>query len=409
MERRVVITGRGAITPLGHTIEESWEGVKAGKCGIGKITQFDIEPHKVKMGAEIKDFEYPDKKAAKRLDRSSQLALTAAGEAVADSGIVSGENIDADRLGVIGGTGIGGIATLESEVTKGVKKDNVTRASAFLVPMVMPNAIAGNLSIEFKARGACFGVVSACSAGTHSIGEAFRNIKHGYTDAILAGAAESVFTAVCFSGFANMTAMSTNTDPARCSIPFDVERDGFVLGEGAAFVVLEELEHAKARGAKIYGEVVGYGATCDAFHITQPEPSGVGASKAMKLAIEEAGIQPEQVDYINAHGTSTPYNDLFETNAIKSVFGEDTKVPVSSTKSMTGHLLGAAGSMEAIFCVEAINDGFIPATIGLEKQDPELTLDYVPNKGREADLEYVLSNSLGFGGHNGTLIIKKYV
>lgn len=408
MEKRVVITGRGAITPIGNTIGESWEGIKAGKCGIGKITSFDVEPHKVKMGAEIEGFAYEDKKAARRLDRSSQLALTAAKEAVANSGIVSGENVNPDRFGVIGGTGVGGIATLEAEVTKGVKKDNLTRGSAFLVPMVMPNAIAGNLAIENNAKGTCIGVVSACSAGTHSVGEAFRNIKHGYSDVILAGASESVFTPVCFSGFANMTAMSTRVDPLRCSTPFDVERDGFVLGEGAAFLVLEELEHAKARGAKIYGEVVGYGATCDAYHITQPEPSGEGAGKAMQLAIDEAGIKPADIDYINAHGTSTPYNDLFETNAVKAVFGEDTKVPMSSTKSMTGHLLGAAGSMEAAFCVEALNDGFIPATIGLEKPDPELTLDYVPNKGRDAELNYVLTNSLGFGGHNGTLVLKKY-
>ena len=360
------------------------------------------------MGAEVKDFVFEDKRAAKRLDRSSQMALTAAAEAMEDSGIVSGENVAAERFGVFGGTGIGGVTTLESEVSKCVRKDNVTRASALLVPMVMPNGIAGNLAIKFQAKASCIGVVSACAAGTHSIGEAFRNLKHGYTDVILAGSAESVFTAVCFAGFANMTAMSTRTDPSRCSTPFDVERDGFVLGEGAGFLVLEEMEHALARGAKIYGEIVGYGATCDAYHITSPAPDGEGAANAMALAIQEAGITPEQVDYINAHGTGTPYNDLFETNAIKNIFGDDTKVPVSSTKSMTGHLLGAAGGIETVFCVEAINDGFIPATIGLEKVDPELTLDYVPTKGREADLTYVLSNSLGFGGHNGSLLVKKF-
>lgn len=408
MEKRVVITGRGAVTPVGNTVSESWESIKAGKHGIGEITHFDITPHKVKMGAEVKNFDFGDKRAAKRLDLSSQFALIAAEEAVKNSGIVSGENVDPDRFGIFGGTGIGGITTLESEVTKCLKRDNPTRASALLVPMVMPNAVSGNLAIKFNAKGTCFGVVSACASGTHSIGEAFRNIKHGYSDVLLAGSAESVFTSVCFSGFANMTAMSTRTDPARCSTPFDLERDGFVLGEGAGFLMLEELEHALARGAAIYGEIVGYGATCDAYHITSPAPDGEGAAKAMALAIEEAGITPDQIDYINAHGTGTPYNDLFETNAIKAVFGDDAKVPVSSTKSMTGHLLGAAGGIESVFCTEAINDSFIPATIGIQKPDPELTLDYVPNEGRKAKLNYVLSNSLGFGGHNGSLIIKKF-
>lgn len=408
MEKRVVITGRGAVTPVGNTVADAWASIKAGKHGIAEITHFDVEPHKVKMGAEVKDFDYGDKRAAKRLDLSSQFAMIAAAEAMEDSGIVSGENVKAERFGIFGGTGIGGISTLESEVTKCVNKGNVTRASALLVPMVMPNAVSGNLAIKFNAKGACFGHVSACATGTHSVGEAFRHIKHGYSDVMLAGSAESVFTPVCFSGFANMTAMSTRVDPARCSTPFDAERDGFILGEGAGFVVLEEMEHALARGAKIYGEVVGYGATCDAYHITSPAPDGEGAANAMVLAIEEAGITPDQIDYINAHGTGTPYNDLFETNAIKKVFGDETKVPISSTKSMTGHLLGAAGGIETVFCVEAINDGFIPATIGLEKPDPELTLDYVPNQGRDADLTYVLTNSLGFGGHNGTLIVKKF-
>ena len=408
MEKRVVITGRGAVTPVGNTIADSWANIKAGKHGIAEITRFDVEPHKVKMGAEVKDFDFGDKRAAKRLDISSQFALIASEEAMKDSGIVSGENVAPERFGVYGGTGIGGISTLENEVTKCWKRNTPTRASALLVPMVMPNAVGGNLAIKYNAKGTCFGIVSACASGTHSIGEAFRNIKHGYSDVLLAGSAESVFTSVCFSGFANMTAMSTRTDPSRCSTPFDIERDGFILGEGAGFLILEELEHALARGAKIYGEIVGYGATCDAYHITSPAPDGEGAANAMRLAIEEAGITPDKIDYINAHGTGTPYNDLFETNAIKAVFGDDTKVPVSSTKSMTGHLLGAAGGIETVFCVEAINDGFIPATIGLEKPDPELTLDYVPNKGREAELNYVLSNSLGFGGHNGCIIVKKY-
>lgn len=408
MEKRVVITGLGVVSPVGNNIDEMWDSIKNGKHGIAEITRFDLEGHKVTLAAEVKDFDFGDKRAAKRLDITDQYALVAGREAMADSGIVSGENVDADRFGIYGGTGIGGLATMESEVTKCVKKNNMARASALLVPMMMPNAVAGNLSMEFNAKGPSFGIVSACASGTHTIGEAFRNIKHGYNDVIMAGGAESVLAPVSFSGFANMTAMNTTTDPDRASIPFDVERSGFILGEGAGFLILEELEHAKARGAKIYGEIVGYGATSDAYHITSPAPDGEGAAKAIRQALDEAGIEPKDIDYINAHGTGTPYNDAFETLAIKKVFGEDTKVPVSSTKSMTGHLLGAAGGLEAVICAKAIEEGFIPPTVGLQKLDPELDLDYVPNVGREADVNYVLSNSLGFGGHNGTLIMKKY-
>lgn len=408
MERRVVVTGLGVVSPVGNNIDEMWESIKAGKHGIAPITRFDTEGHKVTLAAEVKDFDFGDRRAAKRLDIADQYALVAAREAMADSGLVSGENVDPDRFGIYGGTGIGGIATLESEVTKCIKKGNMARASALLVPMMMPNAIAGNISMEFNAKGPSFGIVSACASGTHTIGEAYRNIKHGYNDVIMAGGAESVLAPVSFSGFANMTAMNTTTDPDRASIPFDVDRGGFILGEGAGFLILEELEHAKARGAKIYGEIAGYGATSDAYHITSPDPEGTGAAKAIKMALDDAGITPDQVDYINAHGTGTPYNDAFETIAIKKVFGDDTKVPVSSTKSMTGHLLGAAGGLEAVICAKAIVEGFIPPTAGLKNQDPELDLDYVPNTGREADLEYVLSNSLGFGGHNGTLLMKKY-
>ena len=408
MERRVVVTGLGVVSPVGNNIDEMWASIKAGKHGIAPITRFDTEGHKVTLAAEVKDFDFGDRRAAKRLDIADQYALVAAREAVADSGIVSGENVDPDRFGIYGGTGIGGIATLESEVTKCIKKGNMARASALLVPMMMPNAIAGNISMEFNAKGPSFGIVSACASGTHTIGEASRNIKHGYNDVIMAGGAESVLAPVSFSGFANMTAMNTTTDTDRASIPFDVDRNGFILGEGAGFLILEELEHAKARGAKIYGEIAGYGATSDAYHITSPDPEGKGAAKAIQMALDDAGIKPEDVDYINAHGTGTPYNDAFETIAIKKVFGDDTKVPVSSTKSMTGHLLGAAGGLEAVICAKAIVEGFIPPTVGLQNQDPELDLDYVPNTGREADLEYVLSNSLGFGGHNGTLLMKKY-
>lgn len=409
MDKRVVITGMGAITPVGNNINEFWEGIKAGKNGIDLITHFDISEQKAIMGGEVRDFEYFDKKAGKRLDRSSQLGLTAAKEAVEDSGLISGENIDPYRFGVVAGTGIGGIMTLEKEAQKAHEK-GVSRVSALLVPMVIPNILAGNVSIAFGTKGTCIGLVTACAAGTHGIGEAYRSIKHGYADAMIAGGAEAAFAPVCFSGFANMTALSTRTDKNRCSTPFDKERDGFVMGEGAGFMILEELEHALARGAKIYGEIAGYGTTCDAYHITSPSPTGEGAAAAMQMALDEAGIAPAQVDYINAHGTGTPYNDLFETLAIKTVFGADAyNVPISSTKSMTGHLLGAAGAIEAVVCVKAINDGVVPPTINLEVPDEELDLDYVPGSAREKEVQYAMSNSLGFGGHNGTILIKKYV
>lgn len=408
MNKRVVITGLGAVSPVGNNASDTWDSIRNGRHGIAEITLFDLKNHKVTMGAEVKNFDYGDKRAAKRLDRVSQFALTAAREAIASSGIISGENVNPDRFGVYCGTGIGGVITLENEVAKCTRRDNMARASAMMIPMVMPNGISGNISMEFNAKGASMGIVSACAAGTHNIGEAYRNIRHGYNDVVIAGAAESVFAPVCFSGFSNMTAMSTRTDPGRCSTPFDIERDGFILGEGAGILILEELEHALARGADIYGEIAGYGATSDAYHITSPAPDGEGAAKSMMMALEDAGIKPEDIDYINAHGTGTPYNDAFETIAVKKVFGENTRVPVSSTKSMTGHLLGAAGGLEAVICTKAINEDFIPPTAGLEKPDPELNLDYVPNTGRKSDLKYVMSNSLGFGGHNGTLIIRKY-
>ncbi len=405
---RVVITGMGAVTPIGKTVEESWKALKKGKNGIDKITHFDISEQKCKMGAEVKDFDYPDKRAARRMDRSSQFAVTAAGEALADSGIESGENVDPERFGIMAGTGIGGIMTLEEQVTKATKKESVKGVSALLVPMVISNMIGGNLAMQFKAKGSCLGIVSACSAGTHSIGEAYRNIKHGYADVMLGGAAEAAFAPVCFAGFGNMTATSTRTDKDRCSTPFDKERDGFIMGEGSAFFVLESLENAKARRARIYGEITGYGSTCDAYHITSPDPEGAGASGAMRMAINEAGITPGDIDYINAHGTGTPLNDLYETRAVKAVFGEKTKVPISSVKGNIGHLLGAAGSVEAVFSMKAIMDGFIPPTINLKVPDEELDLDYVPNEGRNEKLDCIMTNSLGFGGHNGSLVIRKY-
>ena len=408
MDKRVVITGIGAVTPLGNNVADFWTGIKEGRNGIELITHFDTSVQKAIMGAEVKDFAYEDYREGKRMDRSSQFGVTAAKEAMMDSGLESGENIDPFRLGVVAGTGIGGIMTLESEMIKAYEK-GMSRVSALLVPMVIPNILAGNVAIAFKAKASCIGVVTACAAGTHGIGEAYRTIKHGYADAIIAGAAEAAFAPVCFSGFANMTALSTRIDKDRCSTPFDKERDGFVMGEGAGMLILEELEHALARGAKIYAEVVGYGTTCDAYHLTSPAPTGEGAAGSMQMAIDDAGISPDQIDYINAHGTGTPYNDLFETRAVKAVFGADTKVPISSTKSMTGHLLGASGAIEAIVCLKAINDGFVPATINYRVPDEELDLDYVPNKGREKKVDYALSNSLGFGGHNGTLIFKKYL
>ncbi len=407
MGRRVVITGMGVVTPVGNDIETAWGNIKKGVHGIAEITHFDIETQKVKLGAEVKDFEYPDSRAAKRLDRHGQYGLVAAKEAIMQSGIESGKNVDPYRFGVMGGTGIGGIETLEKEISKATVK-GVRFVSALLVPMVIPNILAGNLSIEFQAKGSSIGLSTACAAGTHSIGEAFRNIKDGYAEVILAGSAEAPFSSTCFAGFANMTAMTKSTDPDRASIPFDQDREGFVMGEGAGFFVLEELSHALNRGAKIIGEIVGYGTTCDAYHLTSPSPEGEGAAVAMEQAIKEAGITAEEIDYINAHGTGTPYNDLFETRAVKKVFGEKTKVPMSSTKSMTGHLLGAAGSIEAAFCLKAIEEGFIPPTIGIKMPDPELDLDYVPDKGRNVQVKYALSNSLGFGGHNGTIILKKY-
>lgn len=408
MTKRVVITGMGAVTPLGNNVSDFWAGIKAGKNAIAPITHFDTENQKAKFGAEVKDFTYHNYKEGKRMDLFSQYGVTAALEAMQDSGIVSGENVDPYRFGVIAGTGIGGISTLEEETAKAAVK-GVSRVSALLVPSVIGNILSGNIAIATQAKGSTMCVMTACATGTHAIGEAFRNIKHGYHDVMLAGGSEAPFAPVCFSGFANMTALSTRMDPNRCSTPFDKERDGFVMGEGAGIVVLEELEHALARGAKIYAEVVGYGSTCDAYHMTSPAPDGAGASAAMKQAIAEAGIKPSDISYINAHGTGTPYNDLFETRAIKQVFGEGAyQVPVSSTKSMIGHLLGAAGVAEAIICVKAIQDSFIPATINYQVPDEELDLDYVPNQGRAADLTYTLSNSLGFGGHNGSILIKKW-
>lgn len=408
MERRVVITGMGAITPLGNDSESFWDGVKSGKCGIDRITAFDTAELKVKLAAEVKNFnpeDYLDKKEAKRMDRFCQLALGAADEAVKNSGIDL-ENIDHERFGVIFGTGIGGLITIQDQCYKMFQK-GPNKISPFFIPMVITNMAAGNISIRYQAKGICTSLVTACATATHSIGEAFHKIRYGYADYILAGGTEAPITALAVGGFSSMTALSTSEDPQRASIPFDKERDGFVMGEGAGVLVLESLDSALARKAKIYAEIVGYGATSDAYHITTPAPEGEGAARSMKIALQDAGINPEQISYINPHGTSTPYNDKFETEAIKKIFGDHAyQVPISSTKSMIGHLLGAAGAVEAIVCIKALEEDFVPPTVGYQVKDEDCDLDYVPNFGRKANVEYALSNSLGFGGHNGTIILK---
>jgi 3-oxoacyl-[acyl-carrier-protein] synthase II len=407
-EKRVVVTGMGAVSPLGGGANESWEGAKAGRNGISAITKMDTSELGAKMGAEVKDFKYHDRKEGRRMDLFCQYGVTAAAEAMAMSGLEAGVNIDADRLGVYAGRGIGGISTLEAEIRKSAER-GLGRVSPVLVPMIIGNILAGNIAILNGARGASMDIVTACACGTHAIGEAWRAIRHGYLDAVIAGAAEAPFAPTCYAGFVNMTAMSTRNDPDRCSTPFDKERDGFVLGEGAGMLIVEELGHAVARGARIYAEIAGYGSTCDAYHITQPAPGGEGAAKSMRMALEAAGVGPSEISYINAHGTGTPYNDLYETQAIKAVFGDAArKTPVSSTKSMTGHMLGAAGAIEAIFCVKSILDGVAPPTINLLVPDDELDLDYVPGAAREVDVSYAMSNSFGFGGHNGTVIFKRY-
>jgi len=408
MKRRVVITGMGAITPIGNSVTEFFANVKAGKCGIDYITSFPTEGFSVKLAAEVKYFDpknYMDIKETKRLERFSQFALAAAKEAIEDSGIDL-EKVDRERFGVIVGSGIGGIESIEKEEQKLLEK-GPKRINPLFIPMIITNMAAGNIAIKYGAKGVCTNVVTACATGSHCIGEAFRSIQHGYSDLILAGGTESSITPLSIAGFSSLTALSTSDNPTRASIPFDKERDGFVMGEGAGILLLEEYEHAVARGAKIYAEVVGYGATCDAYHITSPAPDGEGAARAMIGAMKEADITPKDISYINAHGTSTPVNDKFETAAVKNAMGEEAyRIPISSTKSMIGHLLGAAGAVEAIVCVKAITDNFVPATIGLTVKDEECDLDYVPGSGREQKVSYAMSNSLGFGGHNATLIFK---
>lgn len=409
-KKRVVVTGLGALSPLGNDAETSWKNAIGGVSGIGPITRVESDEYPAKVAAELKDFNvenYMDKKEARKMDRFTQYAVVAAKMAVEDAGLNITEEI-APRVGVWVGSGIGGLETLESQfeifLTKGPR-----RVSPFFVPMMIPDMATGQISIALGAKGVNSCTVTACATGTNSIGDAFKVIQRGDADAMISGGTEAPLTRMSFAGFSANKALSTNPDPKTASRPFDKNRDGFVMGEGAGIVVLEELEHALARGAKIYGEIVGYGSTGDAYHITAPAQDGEGGARAMQEAIKDAGIKPEEIDYINAHGTSTYYNDKYETKAIKTVFGDHAyKLAVSSTKSMTGHLLGAAGGIEAIFSVMAIKDGIIPPTINIETPDEECDLDYVPDKAREQDVNFVLSNSLGFGGHNATLIFKKY-
>ena len=411
MEKRVVITGIGAITPIGNNAEEFWKGIKEGKCGIDDITLFDTSNSKVKIAAEVKNFnpeEHFDRRNVKRLDRFSHFAIVAAREAMKDSGITS-ENTNMEKLGVIVSSGIGGLETIEEQVENCYQK-SPDKVSPMYIPMVIANMATGNVALDIGAKGESFAIVTACASATHSIGEAYRMIKHGYQEAVVAGGTEASITPTGIAGFANIKALNTTLDKNRASIPFDKERSGFIMGEGAGVLILEELEHAKRRNAKIYAEVVGYGASSDAYHITSPAPEGEGGARAIVNAIEDAKIKPEEIDYINAHGTSTHLNDTCETMAIKRALGEASKkVMVSSTKGHVGHLLGAAGGVEAIVCVKALQEGFVPATINYKVADEECDLDIVPNEGREIEIKYAMSNSLGFGGHNSTIVLKKWV
>lgn len=407
-KRRVVVTGVGTVNPTGNTVEESWKGIREGKVGIGEITAFDSSAFSVHLAGEVKEF-HPetvfDKRELKHMARFTQFAMIAAEEAMLDSGI-SG-SLPPEEMGVIVSSGIGGLKTIEEEHTKGEQK-GFERVSPFFIPMSISNMAAGEIAIRHKLKGLCICPVTACAGGSNAVGDAFHRIRDGYETAMLCGGTEAAISELGIGGFATMKALSPATEVSRASIPFDKERSGFVMGEGAGILILEEREHALKRGAKIYAEIVGYGANCDAYHITSPAPGGEGAAACMELALKDAGVTAAEIDYINAHGTSTHLNDLGETAAVKHVFKERAySVPISSTKSMTGHLLGAAGAVEAIFSVLALRDSFIPGTMNYQVKDEELDLDYVPNKGREQELRYALSNSLGFGGHNACLVFKK--
>lgn len=409
MERRVVVTGLGAITPIGKTVEETWKGIENKTCGINEISLFDASTFKTKFDAEVKEYDpltYFEPKEAKRLDRSSQFAMIAAREAMQDSGITA-ENTDFDRVGVFVSSGIGGLHTMQEQCEVNASKGH-NRVSPMFIPMTIANMPSGNIAIEFGLKGESISIVTACASSTHAIGEAYKTIKLGSEDVILAGGTEAAICSVGIAGFENMKALTHASQKERASIPFDKERSGFVMGEGAGILVLEELEHAKARGAKIYGEIIGFGSTTDAYHITSPCPDGECGAKAMIRAMEDAKVKPSEVQYINAHGTSTHLNDLTETMAIKTAFGDASKnVMVSSTKGNIGHLLGAAGAVEAVICVKAIENQLVPPTIGYQVPDEECDLDIVPNEPRKAELKVVMSNSLGFGGHNACIVIRK--
>lgn len=410
MANRVVITGMGAITPVGNDVETFWNSLKEKKTGFGEITYFDTADFKVKLAAQVKDFDpknYMDAKTARRMEPFSQFAVAAASQALAQSGLDM-EKEDPFRVGVSIGSGIGSLQSVEREYKKLLEK-GPNRVNPLLVPMMICNMAAGNVSIQYGLKGKCINVVTACATGTHSIGEAFRSIQCGEAEVMLAGGTESSITPIGVAGFTALTALSTNPDPATCSRPFDKDRDGFVMGEGAGVVVLESLEHALNRGATILAEIVVYGATSDAYHITSPAEDGSGAAKAMEYAIRDAGITPEQIDYVNAHGTSTHHNDLFETKAIKLALGDHAyKVKINSTKSMVGHLLGAAGGVEFITCVKSVMEDYVHATAGLAESEPECDLDYTKGEGVHTTVNYAISNSLGFGGHNASLVVKKY-
>lgn len=409
-KRRVVVTGIGTINPIGHNVEETWKSIEEGKCGIAPISLFDTKDMKVTLAGEVKDFDvtkYIDKKEAKKMDRFIQMGMIASHEAMLDSGLDI-NNIDSHRFGVIVSSGIGGLGSIEKNYQTGEKR-GFDRVSPFFIPMTISNLAAGHIAIAYHAQGLCTCPVTACAGGTNAIGDAFRNIRDGYQDVMIAGGCEASITPLGIGGFTSMKALSDATDPDRASIPFDKERNGFVMGEGAGILILEELEHALKRGAHIYGEITGYGVSCDAHHITAPLPNGEGGAYAMQNALDDAGISYDVIDYINAHGTSTHLNDLCETEAIKSVFKEHAyKLAVSSTKGHTGHCLGAAGGIEAVLSVLALKHDFIPPTLNYQVKDEECDLNVVPNIGVKKDLHYVMSNSLGFGGHNASIIFKEY-
>ena len=406
--RRVVVTGMGAITPIGNSVEEFWNGIKEGKTGFGPITYFDTADYRCKLAAEVKDFDpaqYMDKKSARRMEQFCQFAVAAAGQAITDAGLTM-EQEDPYMVGCSVGSGIGSLQAMEREYDR-LKEKGPGRVGPMLVPLMISN-MAGNVSIAYGLKGKSLNVVTACATGTHSIGEAYRTIQYGDADVMIAGGTESSITPIGIAGFSALTALSFSEDPERASIPFDKERNGFVMGEGSAIVVLEELEHAKRRGAKIYAELTGYGCSSDAYHITSPAEDGSGAATAMLNALKDGGVEPEELTYINAHGTSTHHNDLFETRAIKLAFGEHAyDMKINSTKSMVGHLLGAAGAVEFVTCVKEIQEGYIHRTVGLRETEEELDLNYCRDSYKE-EVPYALTNSLGFGGHNASLLLKKY-